>query len=211
LAKVFAIVDETRMAPILVNICTRIRPAFDKENDEIRTSSFELFGSLYRFGTGTAANSFYDQIHYQLPALVLHLNDDSDAVKSACKSTLKSIAPLFRSEEVKKLLLTLDPNRELEYTEFLNDFSKLLIENYPDKLNHYVMTSIDYFRSSWNSIKSNGAIFIGYLLTNLPVEKRKVTSLNPSLISKALIGLLKEKSPDVRKTAAEAMSLLYNY
>jgi hypothetical protein len=69
------------MAPILVNICTRIRPAFEKENDEIRSASFSLFGSLHRFGTGTASNSFYDQIHFQLPSLVLHMNDDSDNVK----------------------------------------------------------------------------------------------------------------------------------
>jgi hypothetical protein len=32
LAKVFAIVQEERMSPILINICHRIRPAFDKVN-----------------------------------------------------------------------------------------------------------------------------------------------------------------------------------
>ena len=46
---------------------------------------------------------------------------------------------------------------------------------------------------------------------NLPVEKRKQASLNPSFVSKALIEILKDKSPEVRKTAAEAMALLFNY
>jgi hypothetical protein len=30
LSKVFAVVDETRMAPIIINICLRIKPAFEK-------------------------------------------------------------------------------------------------------------------------------------------------------------------------------------
>lgn len=83
------------------------------------------------------------------------------------------------------------------------------------------MTSVEYYRSNWNTIKSNAAIFTGFLLGNLPIEKRK--NLNPTLVARgmnnrklltkivALIGLLKEKAPAVRKAAAEAMSQLHSY
>jgi hypothetical protein len=74
------------------------------------------------------------------------------------------------------------------------------------------MTCVDpYFKSSWNVIKSNAAAFVGFILGNLSPEKRKLTTLNPALVSKAIIALLKEKSPQVRKAAADAMSLLFHY
>src|SRR6185437_15005344 len=85
LAKVFDLVDESRVAPTLVNICLRIRPAFDKPNDKIRSAAFTLFGSLYRFGSGQAAHAFNEQIHHNLPSLLLHLNDDNADVQRACK------------------------------------------------------------------------------------------------------------------------------
>jgi len=78
-------------------------------------------------------------------------------------------------------------------------------------MNYYVMTCVEYYRSNWNSIKANAAAFTGNLLGNLPVEKRKASNLNPALVSKALIELLKERAPEVRKIAAESMSLLFTY
>jgi hypothetical protein len=86
LAKLFACVEESRMAPIMINLCHRIRPAFDKENPEIRSASFNLFGSLSRFGKGSAGDAFYEQIHNNFPAIILHLNDDSDVVRAVRNS-----------------------------------------------------------------------------------------------------------------------------
>jgi len=91
----------------------------------------------------------------------------------------------------------------------LNDLTKSLIDSYPERINFFAMTAVEYFKSNWNSIKANAAVFVGFLLGNLP-DKKKAPGLNPGLVSRALIGLLKEKDSRVRKTAAEAMSLLYN-
>ena len=41
LARIFELVDEANVAPVLVNICHRIRPAFEKKSDEIRAASFQ--------------------------------------------------------------------------------------------------------------------------------------------------------------------------
>jgi len=214
LAKLFAIVDDARISPILINICLRIKPAFEKENAEIRAASFHLFGALSRFGEGAARDPLYDQMHTNLPALMVHMEDDDATVKLACKEALRQLSPLFRSADVSSLLSSrLDPNRAslFQFNEFLNDISKLLVNNYPDRINYYAMTAIDYFKSPWNTVKCNAANFVGFLLGSLAIEKKKISNLNPGMISKALINLLKEKEPRVRRTAAEAMSLLYNF
>jgi hypothetical protein len=120
----------------------------------------------------------------------------------------------------------MQPGRSLDYAEFLNDLSMILIEDYGNRINYYVMTCIEYFKSQWSTIKSNAAAFVGFLLGNLPVEKRKGTNINPGLISKgllplkcvtgtncmsALINLLKEKDPKVRKACADSMQYLWSY
>lgn len=97
LAKIFSIVEESRISPIIINICNRIRPAYEKvifliykywygkENEEIRSAAFNLFGSLFRFGqSGSAAEAFYEQLHNTIPAIVLHINDDSNQVRNVC-------------------------------------------------------------------------------------------------------------------------------
>jgi len=208
LAKIFELVEESRMAPVLVNICNRIRPAFDKENDDIRAASFNLFGSLYRFGSGSAKDAFYEQLHNNLPSLIVHLNDDCEFVRNACKSAMSSLAPLYRSEQISNLFM--QPNSD--YNEYLNDLAQALISSYTDRLNYYVMTAInEYFKSLWNVIKANAVIFVGFVLGNLPEDKKKLANLNPGLISKACISLLKEKDPKVRKACADSISLMHNY
>jgi len=208
LAKIFELIEEPRMAPVLVNICNRIRPAFDKENEEIRAASFNLFGSLFRFGSGSAKDAFYEQLHNNLPSVILHLNDDAESVRNSCRTALNSLAFLYRSEEVQNLFST----PFTDYHEFLNDLSQTLINSYPERLNYYIMTSInEYFKSPWNSIKANAAIFVGFMMGNLLEDKRKTANLNPGLISKAFIALLKERDPKVRKACADAMSLMHNY
>jgi len=214
LSRVFEVVDEARVAPILVNVCLRIRPAFDKTNDDIRSAAFTLFGTLWRFGQHSAADPFYEQVHFNLPSLVVHVQDDSPKVQAACKTALRRLGPLFRSDEVNQFFnkKTFDPDRPgLDYKDFLDSLSRLLIAYYPERMNYYVMTCVDFYRSQWNSIKANAAIFTGVLLGNLPPERRRGINLNPAIVTKALIGLLTEKATIVRKEAAEALSLLHTY
>lgn len=92
-------------------------------------------------------------------------------------------------------------------------------------MNYYVMTCVEHYRSQWNTIRANAASFTGFLLGNLPVEKRRASNLNPTLVSRgtdidvisksndfpALIDLLKERDPAVRKAAADSMALMHNY
>lgn len=46
-----------------------------------------------------------------------------------------------------------DEDRSIELEEFLNDFAKLLIEFYPERVNYYVMKGLEYYKSEWNVIR----------------------------------------------------------
>ncbi|EFA77696.1 hypothetical protein PPL_12305 [Heterostelium album PN500] len=213
LSKIFTLVNESRVAPILVNICNRIKPAFEKPNNEIRAASFTLFGSLWRFGSGMAADPFYEQIHYNLPAIVMHLNDESPLVRDACKVTLRHLSKLLRTEEAKIFFhrRNFDVDGSLDYDEFLDEFSKLLIALYIDRINYFIMTTLEYYKSNWTVLRGNAATLTGFILGNLSEDKRITTTINPTIITKSLISLLSEKSPLVRKKAADSLSLLHTY
>jgi hypothetical protein len=47
------------------------------------------------------------------------------------------------------------------------------------------MTCVEpYFKSEWNIIKGNAAMFVGYLLGNIPLDNRKIYNLNPTRVTK---------------------------
>lgn len=71
------------------------------------------------------------------------------------------------------------------------------------------MNAVTFFKSMWPEVKSNAALFVGYMLGNLPNEKSGIISKEH--VCEALILLLKDPSPHVRASTAEAMSLLYEY
>ena len=50
LTRIVGAVDEATIGPNLVNICFRMRPAFDRKEPEVRKAAFHLFGALCRFG-----------------------------------------------------------------------------------------------------------------------------------------------------------------
>ncbi len=77
------------------------------------------------------------------------------------------------------------------------------------KVNFYVMGNVSFFKSSWPDIRSNAAMFAGFLLGNLPEASH--TLITKEHVCGALILLLKDPDPDVRVKAAEAMSLLSEY
>eukprot|EP01125_Pyxidicula_operculata_P007550 TRINITY_DN2562_c0_g2_i2.p1 TRINITY_DN2562_c0_g2~~TRINITY_DN2562_c0_g2_i2.p1 ORF type:complete len:1126 (-),score=250.20 TRINITY_DN2562_c0_g2_i2:7-3384(-) len=216
LAKVFKVVDETRIAPILINICHRIRPAFDNPNPRIRASSAALFAALSRFGDGVCKDSLYEQVHSNLPSIILHINDDDPEVQRSFKSCLKDVGPLLRDQSLNKMLTTNHIFRvdgEMDYSDFLNmHLSKALIATWPDRLNSYVQICINpYFTSDWDIIKANAAYFIGSLMGHIPLEIRKDVGINSGHTAKALIALLSEKSPIVRQKTAEAISMMHSY
>lgn len=128
LTKIIALIDENNVRPILINILLRIRPCFEKDKPDIRASSYILFGELARFGQGPSKEPYLEQIHSNFVSFILHLNEQNDKVKKACKYVLRQVGPLFQSSSVNDLFQTsLIDTKLLHYGEFINDLSKLLV------------------------------------------------------------------------------------
>lgn len=66
----------------------------------------------------------------------MHLNENDQTVKKACKFTLRQVGPLIKSESVNDLFQkALIDDVPLHYGEFINNLSKVLVS----------VTSISFF------------------------------------------------------------------
>ncbi|KAK6184716.1 hypothetical protein SNE40_007128 [Patella caerulea] len=210
LSRILSEIDESHIRAILINVALRIRPCFEKDKPTVRAQAFILFGNLSRFGDGPSRAPFLEQIHSNFISLLLHLNDPDYDVRKACKYALRLLGPLMGSDAInEKFQKHLLEDANLFYGEFMNDLAKLIIQDFPEKINFYVMGCIAFFKSSWPEIKSNAAMFAGFLLGNLPKDKQ--ANISKEHACSALILLLKDPAPIVRSKASEAMSLLYDY
>ncbi|XP_025115241.1 maestro heat-like repeat-containing protein family member 1 isoform X3 [Pomacea canaliculata] len=210
LSRVLSEIDESHIRAILINVALKIRPCFEKDKPAVRAQAFILFGNLSRFGGGPSRTPFLEQIHSNIVSLLLHLNDEDPEVKKSCKFALRLLGPLMSSEAINdKFQKHLLEEANLFYGEFMIDLSKLIIQDFPEKVNFYVMGCVAFFKSSWPDIRSNAAMFVGFLLGNLPKDRQ--TDITKEHVCASLILLLKDPSPKVRAKAAEAMSLLYDY
>jgi len=216
LAKIFKVVEESRISPILINIFHRIRPAFDNPNHKIRSSAALLFGSLARFGSGISSEKIYDQVHSNLPSLLLHLNDPEEEVKKAFRQAFFSVGPLLGCEALTAILTTshiFSVQYETDYDDLIRmHLVKVLITTFPKHINNYLQACINpYFESPWDLIKGNAALLIGCIMGQLPPEIRKDVGVNPAHIAKSLIQLMACESALVRQRTAEALSMLHSY
>ncbi|BFZ13379.1 hypothetical protein BsWGS_16418 [Bradybaena similaris] len=210
LSRILGEIQEEHIRAILINVSLKIRPCFEKDKCAVRAQAFRLFGNLSRFGDGPSKAPFLEQIHSNFISLLLHFNDKEEEVRQACKYALRLLGPLLGSEVMNdKFQRHLVEDGHVHYGEFMNDLAKLIIQDFPEKINFYVMGCVAFFRSSWPEIKSNAAMLIGFLLGNLPKDMQN--NVTKEHICGALILLLKDSSPSVRSKAAEAMSLLYDY
>ncbi|KAG8195722.1 hypothetical protein JTE90_002985 [Oedothorax gibbosus] len=195
---------------ILINIALRIKPMFEKEKPLVRAAAFTLFGDLSRFGNGPSKEQFIEQVHGNLVALLLHLNDEDKHVIKACKYSLRLLGPLLQSEEMNSMFQKhLLDDAHLHYGDFINDLTKTVISDLSDKVGFYATNCMSYLKSQFVCIQCNATAFLGYLLGNLPVEKQNLVP--KERVCSSLLVLLKDQAPEVRIRAAEALSLLYDF
>uniref|UniRef100_UPI0037E92988 maestro heat-like repeat-containing protein family member 1 n=1 Tax=Semicossyphus pulcher TaxID=241346 RepID=UPI0037E92988 len=202
LSKVLLYLDKKNVHLLVVYIFMKIKPFLESENDEIRCASIHLMGNLSKFGSGEPV--FKDQIHNVLVSLLLHLVDPNPEVVKACKYAMRVCAPVVGSEQITTMFQNhLHEDKSLHYGEFINDLTKYLIQDFPGMLNFYHISVIQFFKSNWQEVRAGAAMFIGFLLGNLPEEH--LSHLNMGTITKGLVMLLQDPDPVVRAKAAEAM------
>ncbi|KAI4893277.1 hypothetical protein NFI96_019675 [Prochilodus magdalenae] len=202
LSKVLLYLDQKNVHLLVVYIFMKIRPFLENENDEIRCAAIMLLGNLSKFGSGEPV--FKDQIHNVLVSLLLHLSDPNTQVVKACKYAMRVCAPVVGSEQINTMFQNhLHEEKSLHYGEFINDLIKYIIQDFPGMLNFYHVTVVQFFKSNWAEIRASAAMFIGFLLGNLPEEY--FSHMNMGTVTKGLVMLLQDPDPLVRAKAAEAM------
>lgn len=208
LSKLLAQLRGNNVEPILINIALRIRPFFEKDEDRVRSAAFTVFGNLSRFGDGESKADFLEQVHSSMVSLLLHLNDTSHQVVKSCKFALRLIGPLMGSANVSAMFQKhLLEEAHLHYGEFINDLAKHIINDFPEKINFYIMGNVSFFKSTRAEIRGNAAMFTGFLLGNL--SQAELQSVSLEHVCGAIIMLLRDAVPAVRIKAAEALSLLH--
>lgn len=208
LSKVLVYLDKKNVQLLVVYIFMKIKPFLESENDEIRSASITLLGNLSKFGSGEPV--FKDQIHNVLVSLLLHLNDPSPEVVKACKFAMRECAPVMGSSQITAMFQNhLHEDRGLHYGEFINDLTKYIIQDFPSMLNFYHITVIQFFKSNWAEVRASAAMFIGFLLGNLPQDY--FSHMNMGNVTKGLVLLLQDPEPLVRVKAAEAMGRFHQF
>jgi len=218
LTRIVSVVDEETIGPMLINICFRMRPAFDRKNNSVRAAAFTLFGALCRFGQSYRRNdagargvqglvkNFIDQVHTNVPIFIVHLNDEDEKVRQSCLDGFKKVSVLLH-QDIQAIVheTTTDPEM---YDDFIRKICPLIGQLFPQRLRSYVDSGIDYFTSFWHTIQGNAAIFSATLVATAAEDKRR--SINIHSLCQALIKLLGHKEAVVRERSARAISLLHD-
>lgn len=83
LSKMLHAIEERQLDAIQVSTAVRIKPFYEKEDSQLRSAAFRLFGDLaMSFGSNYHVEAFKEQVSGNFICLLLHLSDDnSDVVK----------------------------------------------------------------------------------------------------------------------------------
>ncbi|KAH0615936.1 hypothetical protein JD844_026598, partial [Phrynosoma platyrhinos] len=112
-----------------------IQSFFDDENPCVRQNALEIFGHLGRFFYWRKT-IFSDKVEKSLALLLIHLQDDNHEVAETSKVTLQKCAHFVRYKPLRDLILSfLHNNRNESITSLLREVCKLLVQDWPRKLN----------------------------------------------------------------------------
>jgi hypothetical protein len=211
LTKICAVIDAETIEPQLQSICFRLKPSFDRKEDNVRAAAFALFGQLSRFGRAAGSNqyndNFMENFHANLPILLVHLNDEVSSVRNSVLKALQQLAALMEPE-LATLITDGYVDNAASFDEFFHNLAPLLSKSYDDKLRGYLDVTGLYFGSKWNVVRGNAAIVAAELLHNSSAHAKK--TINVSAMVTALIKLLDESNAAVRGRTVKALALLYD-
>ena len=211
LTRIAGVVSEDLIGPMLISICFRLRPAFDRKEDKVRARAFTLFGVLSRFGLETSANfesvkaNFLDQVHANVPIFLVHTNDAVESVRLAAIEGFRQLGPILGTDLVEVLNeASGDPS---QYDELVQKMCPLLNQAHPERLRGYLENTTQYFTSQSQSMRANSAYLAGVLISTTSPEQRRTVSI-PALTSE-LLRLLDDNHAPVRARSAKSLSLCH--
>ena len=212
LTRIAAVVSEALIGPMLISICFRLRPAFDRKEDTVRARAFTLFGALCRFGAPDNAmeegvrSNFIDQVHASAPIFVVHSNDASEAVRKAVVEALRLLAPLLGEDFIP--VAEDAEGTPHGYDELVQRLCPLLNSLHPERLRGYLENTTQYFTAASICIRGNAAFLAGVLISTAAAEQRRTVSI--AALTVDLLRLLDDPQAVVRSRSAKALSLCHH-
>ena len=215
LTRIVAVVDSVTIEPMLISLCFRLRPAFERKEENVRSSAFILFGELCRFGITNSSSEgegvqnadFIDQLHQFLPIYLIHLHEDDITIRMAVHDALKNFAPLLHLT-IQTLLTTHATTTPADYDDLLHTLSPALAQAYPQHVRTYLDVCVTYFTSRWVGLRGSAALLACGVLAGAGVECRKGVVVS-GLIA-ALVKLLDEQNAEVRAKVVKGMAYLHD-
>lgn len=209
--EIFSIADDEYVSPLLVNLCVRLKPAFEKGNPKIRASAIRLFGALSRFCKGSQRDALLSNVHNFIPSLLVHLCDDVPDVCNASKEALRLLIPELNSEKTSELFLenpSFEEDATLEYDEFAESFAEVFVAEFPNHISDLVMNLNVYFKhDEWFGVVKASCLLTGYILSKINEDQRKRVNLRHTC--SGLVALLKRSNAGIREKASKMLGLLY--
>lgn len=213
LQRLIHLLDSRMVRPNLLNILTRLPDNFERSDALTRMGAFNLLGKLAVLIN--EENEHYDQIiesvHFQLISLILHINDENQAVKQACINSLNNVANILMLNDLKILIDSLSEESEknkfssaiFDKNEvFLLKSVEILAQSYPERLMKYIASLYGFCSSPDDNIKGIAGLLMCQCLV---CEKSENT--NENIIHK-LCSLMDEKSQIVKNKVIKGLHLL---
>eukprot|EP00828_Plagiopyla_frontata_P048066 TRINITY_DN9099_c0_g1_i1.p1 TRINITY_DN9099_c0_g1~~TRINITY_DN9099_c0_g1_i1.p1 ORF type:complete len:424 (+),score=76.50 TRINITY_DN9099_c0_g1_i1:799-2070(+) len=166
--KLIQLLQNNIVQPNILNVLARLPQNFEKCDIHQRMGAFNLFGKVCSLVIPENENiqEIHQNIHYFLISLLLHITDESSAVKSSCLNALIQISSLLELQELTKLLEIFHesqlplPFKLLSPLENLSlQIFQILWDNYPQHSQKYLDCIYDFCQSPDDQTKGN-AVFL---------------------------------------------------
>jgi len=210
---------KTELSAVVVSICNRTKVCLDLPEHTMRAAGCSLFGTMVKLSAlGDIDYQVMENAVYgHLAGLLVHVNDGEAAVRGNCKTALHELVgwlnadpPTKKSREHLERLFNKEhvaPTKATNYDEFANEFAKIWVRHYEDRMNDLLVALAGYFQSPWGSVRAAAAILCGSILRHLSSADQARSNLESTCAG--LMGLLRKDSDSlVRLKAARALGML---
>ncbi|CUE89705.1 Hypothetical protein, putative [Bodo saltans] len=217
--------EKEQVSPIAVNIILKAKPLFESKEKAQRCLAFDILSIMLRLGNEghIDAQTMEQQVYLHLLTLMLHCEEDDEAVLKSAKIALHESAKWIVAFNGKsrggaegatalrdvfaKPLVQL--GAKMNFEDFASDFCFVWIAHFPGKVNDLLVSALGFFQVEREVLRGAAVVVCGSILKHLPPEdmgRAHVDQLCNALI--AALNPSKEKSAMVRGRAAKALGLL---
>jgi hypothetical protein len=213
--------DKSQIAPVVVNVILKLKSLFEAPDVTQRALSFQVLSLLFEIansGDGTMdAQTIEQQLHLHLLTLLVH-SDDEDAgtrmqVKAALQQCRIFICSSCSQDAMRKKIAEVfdkphmqPSSKATNVDELANDFAFAWVAFFPGRINDVLVSSMAFFVSEKEPLRSAAVVICGYILKHLPAQD--MSRANVDQVCNALMQMMnpaREKSGSVRAKAARAI------